>query len=755
MNERHGIDLESEFSKIVRPYFNKFETMKKNNLENIKNFAGNFMIHITYKSLNNEILKGIVKICDELNINDESISNTNVMYYALENIENNYHYKDVFIHYQTLIQKFVCFCIYNLISSDLFHTNNSNINKTCEFAKTFDINTFTDFFDKKHENYGNKSVFVDNCCKTKEDFLFFSRLYQSITVHLNRITNSITLLIKSDVNNKETKIMNLHELIYNNLDSFNQVGLEIYVSEINAFDDEYKIQVKKMVIDVEPKCTIFSSLVEPLSKEQNDFIYTLYPYSIDSDMSISYNQHEINKYKNLDTKLFDCDGGDDICNLRITLSNLFGSYEYLFVRMVEFIDENKLVVRYIGLYIDITENKKNEIWMCVEYIYVKQGKNYERRKIGDSNQIKNFFCMLESILMQNINSSTAYILIKHMGVNGTFINKNICAKFRVLKSDIMIYERLDRMFTKMIENEWKIEIINNRFDSLNYTKTFPNYKFYAPTLNVVDRSKTSQMWEEWPNIKIDNRKKSCIQILFARFTFTKLNPQIQFYMKIDINLAFMSELYCDNPYVKLKNQCKDYIKTEIKKSKIKYIRTETDNLDAYFDCNRLIDACLSILNPYNHESLLARPSLRKNYFKKKLCDYILVKSLNDKIVDKKTYEFIRTKYMHSSEYLQEDYNIYDTGTEKIEEKKTYSSASYFNEVRKHCFLTEDDAKIVDDCINIFCDIYKRLEESLPEAEKGYKGYFEFFLQFPTYFPQNLWGEFLEVLENSCGTIKNF
>ncbi|KAM0682955.1 hypothetical protein COBT_004073, partial [Conglomerata obtusa] len=236
MNERHGIDLESEFSKIVRPYFNKFETMKKNNLENIKNFAGNFMIHITYESLNNEILKGIVKICNKMTINDESTSNTNVMYYALEQVEYNYHYEDVFIHYQTLIQKFVCFCIHDSISSDIFHSNNSNINKTCDFAKKFDINTFTDFFDKKHENYENKSVFVDNCCKTKEDFQIFSRLYQSITVHLDRITNSITLLIKSDVNNKETKIMNLHELIYNNLDSFNQEGLEIYVSEINAFD---------------------------------------------------------------------------------------------------------------------------------------------------------------------------------------------------------------------------------------------------------------------------------------------------------------------------------------------------------------------------------------------------------------------------------------------------------------------------------------------------------------------------------------
>ncbi|KAM0686468.1 hypothetical protein COBT_002307 [Conglomerata obtusa] len=89
MNERHRIFLENEFSKVVRPYLGKFETMKKNNLEKIKKFAGNFMIHIAYKPLKNDTLESLVKTCHEMLRTDSDTSVLKIMYYALENVENN------------------------------------------------------------------------------------------------------------------------------------------------------------------------------------------------------------------------------------------------------------------------------------------------------------------------------------------------------------------------------------------------------------------------------------------------------------------------------------------------------------------------------------------------------------------------------------------------------------------------------------------------------------------------------------------
>ncbi|KAM0686430.1 hypothetical protein COBT_002346, partial [Conglomerata obtusa] len=378
MNEHHDIYLETEFSKIVYSYFDKFIEMKKNNLNNIKKFKDNFVIFISYKSLNNDIFDSIVKIFDVMKINDLDNSNIKMMYYALEKTKNKSSYESVYLHYQSIFQKFSCKYIHNQLSSDLFYCDDFIINKICTFARKFDKKDFSDFFNNKNnENIENKNVILDNCCDSKDDFLIFSRLYRCVITHLENIANSITVSIKSSsVEDKRTKIGNLIETINKNLNSSKQDNLELYVSEINIIDKKSKIQLKQMVYDEERKFNTLNILREYWFEFSFDFIYTLWPYSIDSDMFITYNKHDINRYKNLDAKLFCSKQKTDINNVKIALSNTQGRYVFEFVRIVKSLDEKNLSVRYLGIYHMLHYHWRNRIWMNVEYNYVKNDEIY-------------------------------------------------------------------------------------------------------------------------------------------------------------------------------------------------------------------------------------------------------------------------------------------------------------------------------------------------------------------------------------------
>ncbi|KAM0688380.1 hypothetical protein COBT_000365 [Conglomerata obtusa] len=219
----------------------------------------------------------------------------------------------------------------------------------------------------------NKNVVVDICCDQKDDFCILSKLWNCNLLHSDKITNSLTLSMRSDIENKDTNINEIIGLIKDNIDMRNQQNFNIFISEINIIGRKHKIQVKKLCYDEEKTCFKFKLLKELKVDRKFDFIYTLWPYSIDSEMLIDYNKHEINEYKNLDTKLFRCEKNNDINNIKITLSNVFGCYEYAFVRMIEK-DEDKLVVRYIGMYREL--GKRFKIWICEEYNFAMDGITY-------------------------------------------------------------------------------------------------------------------------------------------------------------------------------------------------------------------------------------------------------------------------------------------------------------------------------------------------------------------------------------------
>lgn len=742
MNEYHGIFLENEFSKVVRPYLDKFETMKKNNLENIKFFAGNFMIHIAYKSLKNDSLEGLVKICDEMLRTDSDTSGLKIMYYALENLENNVTREKVHIYYRSIFQQFCYYFNYNSKSFDIFCTKNMNNQKICEFEETFDMKVFSEFIVNR---FMNKSVIIDSCCKTKEDFQFLLRLYQCVIVYLKKIKNSITLLIKSDVNSKEMKIMNLYKFIYNNLDSLYEGDLEIYLSEIKNCNGIYKTQVKKIVYDSESICMRFQLLKEFLIEDRGDFFHTLWPYSINLDMSIAYNEHDINQYKNLDTKLFDCKDDDDICNLSITLSNIFNSWEYTFVRKIDVEGDNTLIIRYIGLY-RYLRWEKNITWVCVEYNYVKKDQTYLCDKLDKNNVINDFFKSLESLLMQNSNCQFVYPRENKYLYDEVDFKTDFYASFSSLKSKVSIYERLNSMFNQLKEKNWSIEIIDRRDINLRYSENRPHFLFYEPALNVVDRFRTSGIWKEWKTDPTNNFRKYFLKMLYARFTYKKPDHHIQFYLKIDTEMVFRHEDMNDAPYNNALNaKFKAFV--NLSKKSCLYLNGFP------FDFDKFTNKCFSGLYGYAHQSLLQIPDLRKNFFKIKLAKYIIDNywPLDKNVANE--LKICRLKNVKPCFYLKEDCKIYDIIDNEIIEKTLACSKSYFDDVIAYFSITKDEEKVLNSIVSKFCEFYQHLEDLLPNAENIYCDYFNFFLQFPTYFPENLWEELMEILKKSFGEIE--
>ncbi|KAM0688016.1 hypothetical protein COBT_000731 [Conglomerata obtusa] len=630
INKYHDLSLKNEFSEIVRPYLVKFETMKKNNLENIKNFAGNLLIHITYKSLNKDILERIVETCDEILKINLDTSDLKMMYYALEILEKNVLYKDIYTYYQSIFQNFSYNSIHNQKSFDIFYTNDTNIEKICNFAKTYDKKNFSNFIAKEYENFDNKTIVIDKCCTTKEDFQILSKLYECVLVRLTKITNSITISIKCNVNDKENTIKELNNIFNHNMKLIYQNNLDIYLSEIINLDNTYKIQAKKWNYIEEEKIMALN-ILDKNSDLLSTYLYPLNPYSIGTRMSIDYNQPDINQYKNLDTKLFFCEQNDDIYNIKITLSNKFSSYDYTFVRMIERKGENGLVVRYIGLYNELGCSKK--IWMCIEYNYLQQGNICKRLKSVDSNQINNFFCNLESALLQNSYGGIQFILLENIR-HFVSINKlDVCLWFDFQKSGKTIYERLHRMFSRFEEKEWKIEIIDKGIHNLCYSKICPYDRFYPPELNIAERSETSQMWKTWSTKQNFNFEEIFLKFLFARFSYTKLDHRIQFYMKVDTDMIFKFD-NIDGSYNNMLNEkCGKYIKSIKQKNFILYKKNEKCNImnpypknnteESLFDFDKIVNFCCISLHEHDHQLLLKNLDLRNKFFKYKLAQYIM------------------------------------------------------------------------------------------------------------------------------------
>ncbi|KAM0688376.1 hypothetical protein COBT_000361 [Conglomerata obtusa] len=103
-------------------------------------------------------------------------------------------------------------------------------------------------------------------------------------------------------------------------------------------------------------------------------------------------------------------------------------------------------------------------------------------------------------------------------------------------------------------------------------------------------------------------------------------------------------------------------------------------------------------------------------------------------------------------YLKEDCKIYDIIDDEIMEKTLACSKSYFDDVIAYYSITKDEEKVLNSIVSQFCEFYQHLEDLLPNAENIYCDYFNLFLQFPTFFPENLWEELMEILKKSFGNI---
>ncbi|KAM0686462.1 hypothetical protein COBT_002315 [Conglomerata obtusa] len=540
--------------------------------------------------------------------------------------------------------------------------------------------------------------------------------------------------MRSDVENKETSLNKLIELIDDNIDTRNQQNLNIFITDIYLINGKYKVQVKKLCYYEKYMCFEFEPLEEIKVNGDSYSIYTLWPYFIDSEMLIDYNKHEINEYKNLDTKLFDCEKYYDIYNIKITLCNAFRGYEYVFVRMVEK-DEDKLVVRYIGIYQEI--GQYNKIWMVKEYNFVKIFETYVSCNLTDSNKIENFFISLKSILTQNSVKNYRYYLWNY---NSCFDNRYVDRKlsFKTYKTHVLFHEHLCSVFSKLKEKGWIIEIIDKRHEVFDYSKTRIFSNFYPPNLNAVEYTETSQMWKQWSTDQTDDLKKSFSKYMYARFSNDNFGYQIQIYIKIETDLAYVYDGNRKEFNNALKAKLNKFIENEELSFSFDQVKFGKKEFDFYFNCNEFINNFFNRYYGSMHGFLLVDIDQRLKFFKLELSNYILRSFKECNIIDKQTYLSMENKCSRECfMFLNEDSNIYATSYNGIEKKNYYNSTLFFNLICECFSFTENDKQKLNKILKAFCDFYDQLQVELTEKKINCNSDFYVYMRFLTFLPQHL------------------
>ncbi|KAM0685118.1 hypothetical protein COBT_003673 [Conglomerata obtusa] len=387
--------------------------MKIDNCKNIEKFAGNVVVVISFNNINEEDINNLAYVINELFITENN-TNIKMMYHATKNKKQDTTFCHMHDYYRAKYQQFQYHFINDQIAKNKSETYDIvNNTETFNFADKYDASCFTKFFSNNDIFFSHKNLIIDNCCKTKHEYHFLSKLLNCCLLYLDQIKSTFIFSIKNNNSDRETLIQKITDIFNEKLSFIKDEDCDVYISKIHVEKDLHKIKVNKLEQDKKENRLKIIDMPCYVKKPQFDSIYTLWPYSIFADIKFYTNGLIKNGFINQDSKLFKSDNITDINNLTITISDWSCIYKYMFFRTIEFCENNRVILKYFGVTNErVTRDEKFMVYMCATYEYIKEDMIFKCYKQTNVNQIPKFFEKIKTVCMKNANEGCNYFLDK-------------------------------------------------------------------------------------------------------------------------------------------------------------------------------------------------------------------------------------------------------------------------------------------------------------------------------------------------------
>ncbi|KAM0686625.1 hypothetical protein COBT_002147 [Conglomerata obtusa] len=472
---------------------------------------------MTYEKLDCRNFKTINNIMHNFFLNKGNLCNVKMMYHGSEIEKTRSDFTNTFNYYRFMFQNFVYHFTDNQVNKNVDYVyDKKKFKNFCKFADNFDEIKFSDWLLNDDGLFPIKNIIIDNCCKEKNEYFILTKLLHSILICLDKITNTITFSIKTINSDYETIMKKFTEILNNDLDLFKYNKCKIYISKIYKNNGLHKIEINKSVYNEKDNSLKILLIKNYRLKNQYDAIYTLWPNLAFKDITFSLNILINGGFTNLDNKIFSSKKTPDINNLIVNVCNLRSSFKYAFFRTVEFCGDDKIIIKYFGVIIELVlDFYKYRIWMCAIYEYIKQNAIFKCNDQMHDAQISKFFDALKNILMIDFNAGYNYSLVKNLKTQLISVGVSEPKLYRIETTYNFLYKNLEIVLENLLELGCNIKMVDDRQVCVDIEYAAPMIKPYKTNLDVIDEMYMSETWRQLTKFTIKDLKTFCSMNLYS------------------------------------------------------------------------------------------------------------------------------------------------------------------------------------------------------------------------------------------------